>query len=134
MSGQGPAGPTAAPRLKLWALLGAGLLAAGCGSFGVADIAAVPDSPTYSRDIQHIVHDHCALCHSKPSNRGAYTYFRLDRFEDDAQVLGAGSMASDMARQVGKLDRMPPSAQWGNPLPPKAKATLLKWVANGAPP
>ena len=25
------------------------------------------------------------------------------------------------------------AAEWGDGLPPKAKATLLKWVANGAP-
>ena len=120
------------PNARTWTLVGLGLGLGGC-AFGVGDLASVPDAPTYTRDIAPILADHCLLCHSAPASRGAPDYFRLDTYADTDSQEGARTMKDAMVDQVDQQKRMPPAAEWGDGLPPKAKATLLKWVANGAP-
>jgi len=100
--------------------------------YGVADISAVPDNPTYNRDVYPLYRDHCLLCHSSPPDRGAPSYFRLDAYDTGNGVLGAMDMASSCAGDVTS-NKMPPGAKSGDGVGPNGLAMLQKWAANGAP-
>jgi hypothetical protein len=115
-------------------LAGALLAATSSCGFAVRDIAAVPPQPTYSRDIRPILMDHCVLCHGLPSNHGAPTYFRLDRYGDTTvdgkMVQGAGGMSARIAARILKGD-MPPAARWGDGVGPHGAAAINRWIEQG---
>ena len=105
---------------------------AGSCHYGVADISAVPDNPTYNTDVYPLFRDHCLLCHSSPPDRGAPSGFRLDVYDDTNGVTGAMNMAGSALYDVQK-NRMPPTAKGGEGVGPNGQAMLKKWVDNGAP-
>jgi hypothetical protein len=110
------------------------VLAALAGSchYGVTDISAVPDNPTYDHDVYPLFNDHCLLCHGSPPNRGAPSYFRLDVYDDTADAAGANSMAASCAGDVN-INKMPPAAKGGDGVGPNGRQMLQKWLDNGAP-
>lgn len=139
------------PHLAIAASLAA---LAGC-DFSVPDIAEVPENPTYERDVKPLLDDHCNLCHSSPSNRGAPGDFRLDVYEipgspplkgsrhggrdreereerDKSRFKGAYEMAEDIIDEV-EDGEMPPAAEWGDGVGPNGRAMLRRWVEQGAP-
>ncbi len=105
---------------------------AGC-NFSKADVAQVPDHPTFDPDVKQVMQDHCLLCHGYPANRGAPSRFRLDVYDDVGRVRGAHSEAGSLVNAANG-DSMPPSAVWGDGLGPNAKLLLQRWLADGAPP
>ena len=104
----------------------------GSCSYSVNDISAIPDSPTYSRDVFPLYRDHCFVCHSSPPDRGAPSYFRLDVYDTASGVAGAMGMASSALGDVTSK-RMPPTAKGGEGVGPNGQAMLQKWVDNGTP-
>ena len=114
-------------------LVSVALLLASC-HFSVADIAKVPDNPTWEADVKPYLADHCVLCHGSPPGRGAPGDFRLDIYDYDTakDILGAKNMAPQIVSAT-KNDSMPPSAKWGDTLGPKGKAMLQKWLDNQMP-
>jgi hypothetical protein len=105
---------------------------AGSCHYGIADISAVPDKPTYNADVYPLFRDHCLVCHGFPPDRGAPSYFRLDVYDDTNGVPGAMSMAFSALADV-KSNRMPPTAKAGEGVGPNGLAMLQKWVDNGTP-
>ena len=101
------------------------------GSFPVVRAqSAAADAPTYSRDVAPILYKNCTGCH-RPGEIGPMT---LLSYKDVRPWVRA------IATRVG-ADTMPPwhadpsVGEWSNDrrLDPRDKATLLKWIANGAP-
>jgi len=91
--------PMPGPSLFLRFGLAAVLALAGSCHYGVADIASVPDYPTYAKDVRPLLYDHCLLCHGSSPIRGAPSYFRLDVYDDTDGVFGIldGSEVVDVA-------------------------------------
>jgi hypothetical protein len=100
--------------------------------YGVADISAVPDNPTFNLDVYPLYRDHCLVCHSSPPDRGAPNTFRLDVYDTNNGLLGAMDMAGSAYGDV-KSNRMPPTAKEGDGVGPNGQAMLKKWYDNGAP-
>jgi hypothetical protein len=102
-------------------------LFAGC-NFGVPDISAseVPDHPVYWTDVLPLFEDHCTLCHGHPSNYGAPSDFRLDRY------ASARAESHNVWEQISE-DGMPPAASWGDGMGPNGKKLIRLWVEQGAP-
>ena len=100
--------------------------------YGVADISAVPDNPTYNKDVYPLYRDHCLVCHSSPPDRGAPNNFRLDVYDSTDTVLGAMDTASSAAGDV-RVNKMPPAARSGDGVGPNGLQMLQKWADNGAP-
>jgi len=103
--------------------------------YGVRDISAVPDNPTFNRDIYPLFADHCLLCHGSPPDRGAPAYFRLDVYDDTngGDVSGAKSMASLAAYDV-QIGKMPPEAKHGDGVGPNGLKMLQNWAGMDPPP
>src|SRR5450631_2674541 len=87
--------------------------------YGVSDISAVPDNPTFNRDIYPLFADHCLVCHGSPPDRGAPAYFRLDVYDDTdgGNVEGAKSAAGSALYDV-KIGKMPLEAKHGDGVGP----------------
>ncbi len=109
----------------------ASLLGASACNYSVADIATVPDHPTYLVDVRPLYEDHCIICHGETRDYGAPTYFRLDVYGDANGVLGAGSFSQRSLRSVER-GRMPP-VRVGSGLGPNGTELLRRWVADGSP-
>lgn len=101
-------------------------------NYGIRDISSVPDNPTYNRDVYPLYADHCLVCHGAQPDRGAPTYFRLDRYDDDATTAGAKSMAASALADV-QSGRMPIAAKNGDGVGPNGVQMLERWVQNGSP-
>ncbi|MGD9723808.1 MAG: redoxin domain-containing protein [Pirellulales bacterium] len=95
------------------------------------DLEPVVDSDvTYTKQVARIMNDNCVFCHRS----GQIAPFTLTSYED---VAGWASMIDEVVRE----QRMPPwhaNAQYGHfrndaRLSDKDKATIARWVANGAP-
>ena len=95
------------------------------------DLEPVVDSDvTYTNQIARIMNDNCVFCH----RAGQIAPFTLTSYDD---VAGWASMIEEVVR----LQRMPPwhaNEQFGHfkndaRLSDDDKATIAKWVANGAP-
>ena len=106
---------------------------AGSCHYGVADIATVPDNPTYDQNVYPLLRDHCLLCHSSPPNRGAggaNSYFRLDVYGtttvNGKDIPGAGDYCGSIVGDV-LIDKMPPAAKDGDGVGPNGKKMLQNW-------
>jgi len=102
-------------------------------SFGRPDITTVPAHPTFAKNVEPLLADHCLLCHGYPATRGAPTSFRLDVYASSNGVQGAGDQADRIVRST-LSDRMPPAAQWGDGVGPNGKKLLQNWQNDGYPP
>lgn len=98
---------------------------------------AVAESPSFSRDIQPLLSEHCLVCHG-PNE--AEAGLRLDAAEYAWETLDSGARAiqpgdpsqSELLRRVGSTDdsiRMPPE---GDPLTESEIDLLRRWIAAGA--
>lgn len=125
--------PMPGPSLFLRFGLAAVLALAGSCHYGVADIASVPDYPTYAKDVRPLLYDHCLLCHGSSPIRGAPSYFRLDVYDDTDDVFGAKTMAFTVLSSVKNV-RMPPAAKDGDGIGPNGLALLERWIDQGTPP
>jgi len=101
-------------------------------NYSVMDVASVPDHPTYARDVRPLLYDHCLVCHSSPSARGAPATFRFDVYADNGGVTGAGNMAGAILGDVTSK-RMPPGVGGTEGVGPNGAAMLQNWVTDGAP-
>ena len=110
-----------------------GLALVGSCQYGVADLPAVPESPTYNRDVRLLLGDHCFVCHASPPSRDAPSYFRLDVYDDAGSTLGAKTMASLILADV-ESGKMPPAAKNGDGVSPNGIELLRRWVDQGTPP
>lgn len=98
------------------------------------DLVYVPEHPGYQEDVHPLLSDHCLWCHSEPPNREAPAYFRLDVYDDSADVAGALRMFRDrgaISTIVSK--RMPPAAKDGEGVGPNGIRMLQQWIADGLP-
>jgi len=106
---------------------------AGSCHYSVADIATVPDNPTYTTNVYPLLRDHCLLCHSSPPDRGAPSNFRLDVYEDttvgNTTIPGAQSYGYSIVSSV-LSDKMPPAAKQGDGVGPNGKKMLENWQNN----
>lgn len=108
------------------------LLGASSCSYSVPDIpsSSVVAKPTYEHDIWPLFNDHCFVCHSHPSDRGAPNNWRLDVYNDENGIFGAHTMAGAAINDV-KIGKMPPSAaKGGGGIGPNGFQLLLNWQAN----
>ncbi len=106
-------------------------LAAPVCACAVADIPSAPPHPTYTNDIHPYLADHCLVCHSFPSDRGAPHYFRLDVYADTGGLSGAATMARAIIGDV--INHTPKPMPPGGGLGPNGKQMLVNWVADQWP-
>lgn len=115
------------------------LLLTGCPGFGdqtLDDLVEPPaTAPTWDNQVQQLLADNCAICHTDPPVGGAPAGFRLDKYTtadmEDGGLMGAFEKRDRIfARAVNNEPfAMPP----GNPLSLELKAALGEWVMSGAP-
>ncbi len=111
----------------------------GCPGFGdqtLEDLVEPTDvAPTWNNQVQQLLADNCAGCHTDPPVGGAPSGFRLDKYTtadmDDGGLEGALEKKDRIfARAVNNEPfAMPP----GMPLSLELKAVLGEWVMAGAP-
>ena len=109
----------------LWLMACPGL-GTGSGGGGVED-------PTWVDDVEPLLVEHCATCHTSPAVGGAPSTFRLDRYVDEGDVAGAFSMADRIVARAVDFDpsQMPPGS--APALEASDQQTLVRWVETGAP-
>lgn len=106
---------------------------AGCPGFGSGGppggLEEAVEHPTYVDDVKPILDANCIQCHTSPPNEGAPSTFRLDVYETEGDVLGAGDKADRIAART-ESGTMP---KGGPPLPQAEVDTLAAWSDDGAP-
>ena len=117
----------------LVAMFASALAAPSC-SLGKPDIATVPTHPTFEIDVKPLLADHCLLCHSYPTTRGAPTSFRLDVYDPPVET-STPAAHQEASRFIQSIDngKMPPAALWGDGVGPNGKALLQNWKTDGYP-
>jgi hypothetical protein len=117
--------------MRYFSLLVMATAVASC-HYGSPDLVFVPDSPGYDEDVHPLLSDHCLLCHSHPSKRGAPDNFRLDVYDDIDGIPGAYTYA-ELVLSDSKSKRMPPAAKDGESVGPNGILMLQRWIDNGKP-
>ena len=123
---------------KRGAVLALALALTGCPGFGdktLEELVGMPQqTPTWDDDIQQLLSNRCAVCHTSPPVGGAPDSFRLDKYatdELDGMLPGALDMRDRIvARAVDKNPGpMPPS----DDLSDQERLLIDLWVMAGAP-
>ncbi|MBL8842689.1 MAG: PSD1 domain-containing protein [Planctomycetes bacterium] len=115
-----------------------------CGFAGVAPVAPGGDDGgpiRFARDVRPLLSEYCFACHG-PDAAKREAELRLDTraglYGDAARrgVVVPGALEqSELWRRIGdadEMERMPPAAAQKE-LPPAARATLRRWIEQGAP-
>jgi hypothetical protein len=89
----------------------------------------VPDAPTWVEHVRPIVQANCTRCHGSPSQGGAPSSFRLDKYDstdlpDGRVIRGARDMAWYVAARAAARGDMPPDYPRGD----AARDILEKWA------
>lgn len=103
-----------------------------CPGLGDEEGGDVPENPTWNDDIQPILAENCATCHTDTPSNGAPDGFRLDSYADDADDIGAFQFRCDVRNRAvnGNPSFMPPST---GPIGSTERATIERWIEQGAP-
>lgn len=106
---------------------------AGCPGFGTGSppgtLGEAVEFPTYVDDVKAILDAKCIRCHGEERKSGAPTSFRLDIYETEGDVLGAGDKADRIVART-EAGTMPLG---GPPLEEAEVETLQAWLDQGAP-
>ncbi|MEQ9495801.1 MAG: hypothetical protein RIT81_03060 [Deltaproteobacteria bacterium] len=110
------------------------LLLAGCPGFGSAP-EPIEVAPSWDNEIEGILAQRCAYCHTNPPENFAPSGFRLDKYTvadlDDGGLDGVLEKLDRIQARAVDASTMPPSSV--TPLTPEEKAILGAWIAAGAP-
>jgi len=112
-------------------ILVAALAALGASTLQIRAQSGDPQSgPTYSRDVASIIYKNCAGCH-RPGEIGPMSLLTYTNTYPWAKSIAARVSAETMPPWHAD----PSTGEFSNDrrLDPRDKATLLKWIANGAP-
>jgi uncharacterized membrane protein len=111
--------------LALGVILGAGLLAGGCGGNDES-------TPTFC-DVEPVLEEHCFRCHSDPPKEGApFPLTSAARFQTDF----FGQKVYEVAEDAIAMKYMPPSEGFEpapTPLSAADRERLLEFLEAGAP-
>src|SRR5690349_21254967 len=88
------------------------------------------DAPTYTRDVAPILYKNCTGCH-RPGEIGPMSLLSYKDVRPWVRSISTRVSADTMPPWHAD----PSVGEWSNDrrLDPKDKATLLQWIANGAP-
>lgn len=109
-------------------------LLAGCPGFGSAP-EPIEEAPSWDNEVEGILAQRCAYCHTDPPENFAPTGFRFDKYTtadiDDGGLDGALEKVDRIRARAVDASTMPPSS--ATPLTPEEKAILREWIESGAP-
>lgn len=113
-----------------------GLAAGACSGNGASpptDAAAEAGGAYFPCDVQAVLVAKCHTCHSNPP-RNAEVPFPLTEYAHVQRDYGGGVRIYQLMRAAIASDFMPLAGSPTGPLTAEQKATMLRWLDDGAPP